>query len=79
MQQSKVDELNALELDYTAQWVRSKFLENLKYYHTLDEKIFCTYGKAILTNNYLEGVMSQIKALEFKFRGFKTYESTKRS
>jgi hypothetical protein len=77
-QQSKVDELNALKLDdTTAQIVRSKFLKNLKYYHALDEKIFCAYGRAIQTNNRLEGVMSQIKALETKFRGFKTYESTK--
>lgn len=66
-----LEQLMHLDLDEIAKKVREKFMNNLKYYHTLDEDEFKDYDKNILYDNLCERRIKTIKDLRDKFKGFK--------
>jgi len=65
-----LEELKSLPLDEKGRRVVERFLDNLKYYHTLDE--FNCYSTNIFYSGVCERHIGMIKHLQAKFRGFKS-------
>jgi len=74
-----LDELQQKTLsDDKAREVFLRFLENLKYYHTMDEEEFRGLGPNILYNNMCERHIGMIKDLLRDMKGFKNMESARK-
>jgi hypothetical protein len=78
VRQRHLAELNNVKLDDASSNVVKKFLENLQYYHTLQELIWLGCKREYRFNNFCERSIGEIKDLEREKRGFKNLQNARK-
>ncbi|MEM2144906.1 MAG: DDE-type integrase/transposase/recombinase [Candidatus Jordarchaeaceae archaeon] len=78
IRQRHLTELKNMQLDEASSSVLKMFLENLQYYHTLQELIWFGCKREYMYNNFCERSIGEIKGLKRDMYGFKNLENAQK-